>query len=79
MTDREITLTVNGREYTRRAEPRLLLSDFLRHDLDGAEVRGQQCYRQAHSKADPMAHRASAQMPLAKAAQMLTADPNSVG
>ncbi len=33
MTDREITLTVNGREYTRRAAPRLLLSDFLRHDL----------------------------------------------
>jgi carbon-monoxide dehydrogenase small subunit len=29
----EITLTVNGRPYTRTVEPRLLLSDFLRHDL----------------------------------------------
>jgi carbon-monoxide dehydrogenase small subunit len=30
---REITLTVNGRAYTRPVEPRLLLSDFLRHTL----------------------------------------------
>jgi len=30
---REITLTVNGRSYTRSVEPRLLLSDFIRHDL----------------------------------------------
>jgi aerobic carbon-monoxide dehydrogenase small subunit len=30
---REITLTVNGQSYTREVEPRLLLSDFLRHDL----------------------------------------------
>ena len=29
----EITVTVNGTEYTRSVEPRLLLSDFLRHDL----------------------------------------------
>ena len=30
---REITLTVNGRPYTREVDPRLLLSDFLRHEL----------------------------------------------
>ena len=29
----EITVTVNGTEYKRSVEPRLLLSDFLRHDL----------------------------------------------
>jgi carbon-monoxide dehydrogenase small subunit len=28
-----ITVTVNGREYQRNVEPRLLLSDFLRHEL----------------------------------------------
>ena len=28
-----ITVTVNGVEYERTVEPRLLLSDFLRHDL----------------------------------------------
>jgi carbon-monoxide dehydrogenase small subunit len=28
-----LRLTVNGREYVREAEPRLLLCDFLRHDL----------------------------------------------
>ena len=28
-----IRLTVNGNEYDRSVEPRLLLSDFLRHDL----------------------------------------------
>jgi len=28
-----ITLTVNGERYERTVEPRLLLSDFLRHDL----------------------------------------------
>jgi carbon-monoxide dehydrogenase small subunit len=28
-----IKLTVNGKEYERAVEPRLLLSDFLRHDL----------------------------------------------
>ena len=28
-----ITVTVNGRPYERSVEPRLLLSDFLRHDL----------------------------------------------
>jgi aerobic carbon-monoxide dehydrogenase small subunit len=28
-----VTLTVNGQVYTRHVEPRLLLSDFLRHDL----------------------------------------------
>lgn len=28
-----ITLTVNGDQYAREVEPRLLLSDFLRHDL----------------------------------------------
>ncbi|HEY3794176.1 MAG TPA: (2Fe-2S)-binding protein [Bradyrhizobium sp.] len=31
--DHDITLTVNGVSYTRRVESRLLLSDFLRHDL----------------------------------------------
>jgi aerobic carbon-monoxide dehydrogenase small subunit len=29
----EITVTVNGAEYERSVEPRLLLSDFLRHEL----------------------------------------------
>jgi aerobic-type carbon monoxide dehydrogenase small subunit (CoxS/CutS family) len=29
----EISTTVNGRAYERRVEPRLLLSDFIRHDL----------------------------------------------
>jgi carbon-monoxide dehydrogenase small subunit len=29
----QITVTVNGTRYERRVEPRLLLSDFLRHDL----------------------------------------------
>jgi carbon-monoxide dehydrogenase small subunit len=28
-----ITVTVNGRDYKREVEPRLLLSDFLRHEL----------------------------------------------
>jgi len=30
---RKVTVTVNGREYARDVEPRLLLSDFLRHGL----------------------------------------------
>jgi aerobic carbon-monoxide dehydrogenase small subunit len=30
---RDITVTVNGTEYRRAVEPRLLLSDFLRHTL----------------------------------------------
>ncbi len=29
----EITVTINGAEYRRAVEPRLLLSDFLRHEL----------------------------------------------
>src|SRR5688572_33421064 len=29
----QITLTVNGKPYTRTVEPRLLLSDFIRHEL----------------------------------------------
>ena len=29
----EITVTVNGNHHERRVEPRLLLSDFIRHDL----------------------------------------------
>ena len=33
MSTQSITLTVNGQSYTRTVEPRLLLSDFLRHDL----------------------------------------------
>ena len=32
--NQKITLTVNGKRYERTVEPRLLLSDFLRHDLD---------------------------------------------
>jgi len=31
---REVSITVNGREYRREVEPRLTLADFLRHDLD---------------------------------------------
>lgn len=34
MSARQITLTVNGLTYTRAIDPRLLLSDFLRHELD---------------------------------------------
>jgi carbon-monoxide dehydrogenase small subunit len=30
----QVTLTVNGHEHTRTVEPRLLLSDFLRHELE---------------------------------------------
>ena len=30
----DIRMTVNGREYTGRVEPRLTLADFLRNDLD---------------------------------------------
>ena len=29
----QVTLTVNGKRYTRTVEPRMLLSDFLRHEL----------------------------------------------
>ena len=29
----EVSVTVNGRRYSRTVEPRLLLSDFLRHEL----------------------------------------------
>ncbi len=32
-TPRTVTVTVNGRRHERAVEPRLLLSDFLRHDL----------------------------------------------
>jgi carbon-monoxide dehydrogenase small subunit len=28
-----VTVTVNGQQYTRSVEPRMLLSDFLRHEL----------------------------------------------
>lgn len=31
--DIHITVTINEKEYTREVEPRLLLSDFLRHEL----------------------------------------------
>ncbi len=31
--NQRITLTVNGQAYEREVEPRLLLSDFIRHDL----------------------------------------------
>jgi carbon-monoxide dehydrogenase small subunit len=30
---REISVRVNGRDYRRTVEPRLLLSDFIRHEL----------------------------------------------
>jgi carbon-monoxide dehydrogenase small subunit len=30
---RSVSVTVNGKRYERQVEPRLLLSDFLRHDL----------------------------------------------
>ena len=33
MTTQTITVTVNGESYQRSVEPRLLLSDFLRHEL----------------------------------------------
>jgi len=33
MSTREISVTVNGTVYRHAVEPRLLLSDFLRHDL----------------------------------------------
>ena len=33
MTTQTITVTVNGESYQRNVEPRLLLSDFLRHEL----------------------------------------------
>ncbi len=33
MSLRQVALEVNGRRYERQVEPRLLLSDFLRHDL----------------------------------------------
>jgi carbon-monoxide dehydrogenase small subunit len=33
MTTTQITVTVNGVSYERSVEPRLLLSDFLRHEL----------------------------------------------
>jgi carbon-monoxide dehydrogenase small subunit len=29
----KVSVTVNGKDYNREVEPRLLLSDFLRHDL----------------------------------------------
>lgn len=31
---RRLTVSVNGREFVEQVEPRLLLSDFLRHQLD---------------------------------------------
>ena len=31
---KQVTLTVNEKEYKREVEPRLLLSDFLRHELN---------------------------------------------
>lgn len=33
MTKQSITVTINGTSYQRDVEPRLLLSDFLRHEL----------------------------------------------
>jgi carbon-monoxide dehydrogenase small subunit len=30
----QVNLTVNGRQYTREVEPRMLLSDFLRYELE---------------------------------------------
>ncbi len=31
--EHEVTLKVNGKSHSRKVEPRLLLSDFLRHEL----------------------------------------------
>ena len=31
--NRVVTITVNGKEYSRPVEPRILLSDFIRHEL----------------------------------------------
>ena len=33
MSNRQVHLTINGREYQGTVEPRQLLSDFLRDDL----------------------------------------------
>jgi aerobic carbon-monoxide dehydrogenase small subunit len=33
MTEVEVKLTINGRMHRRRIEPRLLLSDFIRHEI----------------------------------------------
>jgi aerobic carbon-monoxide dehydrogenase small subunit len=33
MTEVEVKLTINGRTHRRRIEPRLLLSDFIRHEI----------------------------------------------
>jgi carbon-monoxide dehydrogenase small subunit len=33
MTTHTLSLTINGKRYERQVEPRLLLSDFLRHDI----------------------------------------------
>src|SRR6202035_5991356 len=33
MTDLEVNVTVNGRAFRRRIEPRLLLSDFIRQEI----------------------------------------------
>jgi carbon-monoxide dehydrogenase small subunit len=33
MTDQKINVSVNGQSYTRVIEPRMLLSDFLRHEI----------------------------------------------
>ncbi len=29
-----VTVTVNGQQYSRQVEPRMLLSDFIRHEID---------------------------------------------
>ena len=34
VVDQTISVTVNGRQYERSVEPRLLLSDFLRHEIE---------------------------------------------
>ena len=33
MHDLDVSVTVNGRVFRRRIEPRLLLSDFIRHEI----------------------------------------------
>jgi aerobic-type carbon monoxide dehydrogenase small subunit (CoxS/CutS family) len=40
MTDRKVAIEINGRTYEREIEPRLLLSDFIRHEagLTGTHV-----------------------------------------
>ena len=66
--------------FERSAESeRVIVANFLCHDFNRAEIRGQQSHRLPHPKANDMAHRAAALMPLTEAAQMFSADTDTVG